>query len=76
MVSELQMRGFLWQYQLAGISLDLSSLPREVFEEAENKKIHGQSVLLKISKGARVTRAVIVSAFIKAGYMEMRKQNS
>lgn len=37
-VSEPQVRGHLWHYQLAGISLDLSSLPREVFEKAENKK--------------------------------------
>lgn len=48
---------------------------RGLWRGREKKKIHGQSVLLKISKGARVTRAVIVSAFIKAGYVEMRKQN-
>lgn len=38
MVSELQMRGYWWHYQLAGIRLDFSFLPRELFEEAENKK--------------------------------------
>ena len=74
MVSELQMRRCLWHYQLASISLDISSLPRELFEEAENKKLYGQFVLPKISKGAGLTRAVLVSTFRKAGYMEMRKQ--
>jgi len=38
MVSAPQMRGHLGHSQLAGISLDHSSLPRELFEEAENKK--------------------------------------